>query len=522
MRCRNDPMFSLLKGMALFVAVTCVVWVAVLWNWETSNRNMTTGDIVVYLGVLPLFVFGVLLGLRWAWRTAEPRRAAAAASTAAATSSKAGPAGAPGTPPSGDDQQRYATIQLLAAHLACAAAASPADLLDAAKQNQPRPAPDAALRDAAGLPVICARIDGLDADALAPSLAPLADAARQRRPEWAGRTLGDHTLRALAALEEPLEEALRALQPWTIRLGAPDPDAALQAGTRRGGAQDAAPPSRLRLLLGWPEGWDEFEREVAAAWVDQAIRQHASEIPLAHVTTTAHTGSGEDLLLQAERLLQTMAREGRDDVVLVAACCSDLSDAAIALLEQQGMLFSATSRPKGVMAGEAAAALLLANPGWPADPAQLPSVRLQRPAVLRRDKPIDASGRTSSDCLLEATRQALAAARLEPAEVGALVCDADQHTARGTELFGTTIELLPQLDPGEDMRLIGTVTGHVGAVNALLVVAAAAHQARQLDKPCLALAQGDRHLRLALIARPPEPAPEPAPHPPAAPQAATR
>ena len=47
MRCRNDPMFSLLKGMALFVAVTCVVWVAVLWNWETSNRNMTTGDIVV-------------------------------------------------------------------------------------------------------------------------------------------------------------------------------------------------------------------------------------------------------------------------------------------------------------------------------------------------------------------------------------------------------------------------------------------------------------------------------------------
>ena len=87
----------------------------------------------------------------------------------------------------------------------------------------------------------------------------------------------------------------------------------------------------------------------------------------------------------------------------------------------------------------------------------------------------------------------------------ALVCDADQHTARGTELFGATLPLVPQLDASEDMRLLGTVTGHAGGVDALLVVAAAAQRAMADGKPCLAISLGDPFMRLALLARPPTP-----------------
>ena len=217
-----------------------------------------------------------------------------------------------------------------------------------------------------------------------------------------------------------------------------------------------------------------------------------------------HATSGPALWLEADRLLQAQAHESRDDVLLVAACHSDVSDDAVAALERSGRLFSPTARPKGVMPGEAAAALLLAQPGWPAAaPGAPPFARLHRPAVLRRDKSIEAAGKVSSELLLQGCSQALAAAQLDAADVQSLVCDADQHTARSTELFGSTLALLPALDPTEDMRLLGTVTGHVGAAGTLAVVAAAAAQALSSQAPCAALSLGDPFFRLALVARPP-------------------
>jgi hypothetical protein len=89
--------------------------------------------------------------------------------------------------------------------------------------------------------------------------------------------------------------------------------------------------------------------------------------------------------------------------------------------------------------------------------------------------------------------------------VGALVCDADQHTARGAELYGGALALLPQLDGTEDLRLLASVTGSVGPVGALLVVACAAELARSADKPCLAVTVGDAQARLALLLRPAAP-----------------
>jgi hypothetical protein len=100
-----------------------------------------------------------------------------------------------------------------------------------------------------------------------------------------------------------------------------------------------------------------------------------------------------------------------------------------------------------------------------------------------------------------------------------LVCDADQHSPRGTELFGATLALLPHLEVNEDMRLIGTVTAHTGAVGALLVAAAAAQRARATEQPCLALSVGDPFMRMALIARPP-PAPAQTPTPTPTPSSA--
>ena len=485
-------MSNFVKGVALFVLISCGVWVAVLWRWEATARDMSTRDIVVYLAVLPLTVFGLALLLRWAWRGAEQRQAAAAAAAASAA------AAAPAAAPRADDARRHATVQLLAAHLVCAAGASAAELQAAAKEGAPRPALDPELRDEDGLPVLTARIPGLDTAALAAPLeAPLAR-ARAKRPEWADLTPPEHVLRALAALQEPLAQAVAALAPWGARF-APAPDA----------PRGQPPGRRVRVLLGWPADWSAFEQELGLAFATGLIEATGGEpIPVACFMPTAHPGSGEALLLHADRLLQAMAREGHDDPLIVAACHSAIGEAAIDALERDGLLFTSQKRPKGRMPGEAAAVLVLAAAGWPAAPdADGPVPHLHRPALLRRDKSVEAPGRVSSEMVLQAMTQALAASQLGAAAVATLACDADQHSARGAELHGGALALLPSLDTNEDMRLLGSVTGAVGAVSALLVVACAAERAQADDKPCLAATLGDAFARLALVVLPGPPQP---------------
>ena len=497
-------MSSFFKGVALFVAVTCVVWIAVLWRWEATARDMDTPDIVVYLGLLPLTVFALALLLRWAWRGAAERQAAAVPVAAASGAPTAAAA------PNSDEARRHATVQLLAAHLACAVAVAPAELLAAAKEGKPRPALDHELRDDDGLPVFAARIADLDTEASAALLEASLVTARAQRPEWAGLSMPSHAERALAALQPVLADTASALEPWQARF-APPPNP---------GANDG-PQRRVRVLLGVPEGWSEFEQAVAQAFAAAVLAdQPGAPIPPARYALTTLAGSGEALLLQADRLMQTLARDGRDDPVLLAACHSAISPEAIEALERAGVLFNGARQPRGRMPGEAAAALLMVGAEWPPEPTpeSPPPPHLQRPSLMARDKPVDAAGRVDSATLVLALEQALATGRLPAEAITSLVCDADQHTARSAELHGGTQSLLPQLDSAEDLRLLTTVTGAVGAVGPLLVLACAAAQAQATQKPCLALTCSDPLARLALVAwpGPPLPATAPAPVPGAA------
>jgi len=479
-------MSKVLKALLLFAALSVVIWVAVLWHWESTRRNMTVSDIVIYLGLLPLAVFGLLLALRWAWLGAGERADAAAAKAAAAPTAAA---------PSKEEAQRHATVQVLGAHVCSAGGQAPAELLEAAQAGKPRPDLDRELRSDDGLPVMCARIADLDIARAESELAPLVASLHAQRDDSSALAPASHVVRALAALQAPMLAALDNLQPWAERLGAPDADGAVQPSA-------SANPTRLRVLLGWPPEWSDFEQALALAWARSLVNPDSTTIPPARCVFDAHACSGEELWLEADQLLQALAHDGRDDVLLLAACHSAIGDEAVAVLEQQRRLFSAAGHPKGLMPGEAAATLLLAPPHWPGVPGdETAPVLLHRPSVQRRDKSVEAGGRVSPDCLSRTLASALSAGRLDAAQVGALVCDADQHTPRSTELFGTTLELLPHLDPTEDMRLIGTVNGHTGPASALMVVAAAAERVRSVDKPCIALALGDAFMRMALLAR---------------------
>ena len=45
---------AFLVALGLLIATTCLVWVAVLWHWQVTHRDMSSRDILVYLGALPL------------------------------------------------------------------------------------------------------------------------------------------------------------------------------------------------------------------------------------------------------------------------------------------------------------------------------------------------------------------------------------------------------------------------------------------------------------------------------------
>ena len=493
-------MNRLVKGVALFVAIVSVVWIAVLWHWQATARDMSTGDIVAYLFILPVTVFAIALLGRWAWVGASERAARQAEARAAAPATAAAPA------PGADEAERHATVQVLAVHVATAAGSSPGDLVTAARDGSPRPGLDPELRDDDGLPLLAARMADGDGRALEAESEVLVAALHAARPEWADRVAADTVWRALAILREPLLRSVDALAPWAPLL-VPDPPP----------KADGASERCVRVLLGWPAMWTEYEQElgrtVAADWLAQ---RGANALPGARITISAQAVGGEELLLQADRLMQTLARAGHEEPVIVAACHSTIGSAAVAELEGQGLLYHPQRRAKGRMPAEAAAALVVAGPKWPAaEDADGPLPHLHRPALLRRDKSIDAPGRVGAQTAVAAMQSALAAGRVEAAAVAGLVGDADQHTERAAEFFQAAAETLPELDAGEDLCAIGHVTGSVGGVGALLVVACAVERARSDEKPCLALTVGDPHARLSLLALPGPPVPAVAPAPPA-------
>ncbi|MEO7055525.1 MAG: hypothetical protein ABI281_08850 [Caldimonas sp.] len=444
-------------------------------------------------------MFAIALMGRWAWLGVDERATRHAADSSAAANVTATPAA------DSDEAERHATVQLLAAYVVSAAGSSASELVSAAHDGTPRPGLDADLRDDDGLKMLVARVadlDGLQVEVEADAELHVA-ALRSQHAEWGDLEISEHAWRALAALRAPLADAVDALAPWADALVAEPANPPAESGR----PVDSGNARCVRVLIGWPLAWNALEQElgrvVATEWL---TRSGARALPGTLFALNAQAIGGEDLLLQADRLMLMLARAHHSEPVIVAACHSMVSAEAVMSLENAGLLHHAQKRPKGHFPAEAAAALVLAGADWPAAPdADQTPPHLHRPALLLRDKSVDAPGRTGPQTAMQAIDSALGTGRLDAATVASLVGDADQHTERATEFYRAAAHALPHLDAGDDIRAIGHVTGAVGGVSALLVVACAAEVARSAEQPCMALTVGDGHARLALVVLPSAP-----------------
>ncbi|MBZ8143710.1 hypothetical protein CLD22_28330, partial [Rubrivivax gelatinosus] len=259
---------------------------------------------------------------------------------------------------------------------------------------------------------------------------------RALQAAWQHEAMRPEMRRALAALQLPLENTLTTLRAWRERFGLED-----------------APPehvsqSMLRLLPLWPPTWTAYETAVARLWLlaqlqaaELAGPHRIAELPLA-------PGGGWP---EAERVVRTLERENRADLLLVTACHSDIGDASVRRLQAEGRLFTSRSATRPIP-GEAAAALVLAPTTWPAATDDELPVHLHRAAVIARDKSIDAGGRTSGEAAQTCVEQALASGPFAPEAIAAAVHDADQHTPRAAEALTTLLNGLPHLLPADDVR----------------------------------------------------------------------
>jgi hypothetical protein len=291
----------------------------------------------------------------------------------------------------------------------------------------------------------------------------------------------------LAALHEPLQRAASELSAWHEQLHAPE-------------------QPQLRLLLQVAQGAPALDAAVVTEWVQQQFAE-AVQLPLERIRLEPAPPDAAGLWQAADRLLQTLHRERRPDLVVLVAAQSHLDAELVERWEAEGRLFDAQRQPKGLMPGEGAAVLVLGHEEWPPAPDSAgPLPRLHRPVLALRDKSIEAPGKVGSQVLEAVLEQALALGRIPATSLGRLVCDADRHGPRNTELFGALIQKLPQLDAIEDVHLLGASCGHLAGVGALAGVALAAQHAAQANPeephpPSLVLALNDVQARLGLLVR---------------------
>lgn len=480
---------TIIRRILAALLVTAVVWCVVVFWWQAGDVSPGVGDLVLWLLVLPV----VLVGGYWLWRWWRDRRGQAEPEPEAPKEDD-GLSDAP--PPDRVLQVRAVALQLRAG--------ASADEVLAQLADPQRPGLHPTLRDAAGLPVYAAPVEGIDGELLREPL--LAVAAE---PDAIDRLLTDEVLRAFALLQPVAEEVLLAARP-TVPAQAPIEDGlsgrdglhphamAHSRSVQADAPVPTATPLQVRLLL--PASWHASLRDLAARWLRgqaRALGYRDGQL----VVGVLPAGGPLDVWRVLDQICEAshVADAGSDETHLILATDSLIGEASIERLDARSRLLS-SGRAEGLIPGEGAAGLWLAPDSMPTTPA---APRLHRP-LLARTATI-AGHRAAvrrAGALLQRTAEATA---VPLGEVAVLLSDADHRPSRSVEVAGAANAALPELDPDTCSLSLGVPCGELGAVAPLALIAVAAAMAADRQAPVLALGVGADEQRVALLMSPPGP-----------------
>lgn len=465
--------FRVLGGSLLTMAL---VWALVLAWWQSNDHQPEQGELILYLGVLPLALIGGYWLLRgFIEHLAQPPEVKAATPALPVDDD----------PLSGTRARTAAAERQFVAHLIDAfvvsAAGRSADEVLAAIDAGKRPEPQAALTDDEGFPVFAAVVKDPEVAAVVEALAE----SRLIPPPLAGRP---EILRALALLHGVLTEA----------------------GDRLATLLDAH-PGKLHLDVVWllPASWGQESVSGLRAWL-HGLAWPVSSLGEPEFSLIPVAGDGEVLQQLDALILSANQATGAGQLTLLAGAVSAVDPQSVARWEAARRLFSPHHQDRSIP-GEGAFALLLASPQAQALLAIQESVLVSRVAHGVRDKPVNAGGRVGGQLIGQLVAGVLDVGGLPVAAVKAVVGDADHRAANLTEMLEGIGSALDHLDPLKDCPACGTSAGTLTPFGGLMALACASAKVRALDAPVLCLSNQHERERAVLLARPCLPPGDPQP-----------
>lgn len=450
-----------LQRTLLGVLVFGASWTGSVSYWRSTNRMPSSTDLMVWMLALPLG----LLAAFWIGRRVVAARSAPADATASAETPVVAPPRVPAP-----------ALALVATAVRNRHASSGEALAAAIDEQRARAELDPELTDENGYPVMSARIDE-----------PGDAALREEFEAW----------RLLRGLADPgySPEQWRALA-----LGsAVAADLAGQAAAHPHAMlhDDAPAPPLLRIISLAPQDWSAPQREAAAGWLAHTAAQFGW--PADRVLAQAAQES------QAAELLARLSApraQGESLIAIVVAFDSHIGEAAIEQLAHAHRLFT-PNRPQGLIPGEGAAALLLADEAHAHLIDETAFAPFLHPATLARDAAGDSVRRPDTAELSRAVEAALGDGALDAQAVAAVVADTSHRSKGLIELMSFAARELPHLDTAGDVATLGAACGHCGAVPFITALALARHAAKERGAPVLCLANEASHYRSAVLVRPP-------------------
>jgi len=474
-----------LSRTLIVAAAFSACWLGALWYWRSTTRMPDTGDIVIWLVLMPLFLLLVL----WAGRKiiAAVNARAAASAVAAATASQAA-----ATPVTAAAQP--AALVALAGALNMPHGDNVDTLSEALRSRQANLQLDPTLLDERGYPILSGRAASVDSLAQQETMD---EWLQQHHPD---QVLDDEQWRALSLGSVVATELAYGLGPHPALPAYLD---ALQAGK-------ATPPlPTLQLVLLLPAEWNPPQRAVAADWLRNIIELHGW--PQAHVATVLADAVAAGPLTLVDSLSKRAQQAEQPFLCMLLACGSRIGEGSVQAWADQFILLD-SRHPDGRVPGEGAAGLLLADRAQGAL-FDAPDAALLYPAATgARASSADGRGRIDSTLITQQATDLLASAGIAASTVTLVSADSDARASRVGETLGMTTNLLPDLDPASQVVTVAGSCGDAGDATLLAALVLAQHHVRSGAGAALCVSNLDPVQRsVALLG--PQPAPQLSPSP---------
>lgn len=468
-----------LKPGLWLLAVFAMVWLAVIIYWQSTTRLPSETDLVLYLGLLPVAIFGVVWGVR-SLVIAPPAKPAAPVAAAKTDPAELAAQAAKKT----FEQERTWTLGLVATSLHTAQGASAAEVLSKLKEGNIEHQLDAELTTPDGFPVFSSRIADLDVAPTQEALAQWQSGTAHAKLQWT-----EPQLRALHLAAQAVNElALAAVQ---------HPDIALYAKNQANGRQskeDAVVP--LRLIFLWPSKWSAAHQAAASAWAKQLVVQHGW--PEHRLIIQATKPTQQDPIALLDFVTVTAHRAKLPTVGMLMACDCDIDQDFVNDLHAQGQLYGGKT-PQGLKPGEVAAGLLFADAQQCQMLGQGPYSQLHRASWASRDKSADERGRASAELLGSVAALALETSRLTVPDLKVICSDHDHRPSREAELAEMLNEKFVDLEPSKDVLKVAQACGSVQQRTTTAALCVAHQYVVDEQAPVLCLSLHDALWRAAVV-----------------------